>query len=430
MFRILYALFLFFSLPDIAWSEIIVCFKILWFSFVLPNTVENQKCIASLISQLGIIPIKLGQWMGYFLKIQYEHIPSMFLFLNSLEHLQNSCTYQKPSDLEEHFHRFQHIIHEYEPNPISSASIAQIYKGKTVDGRVLAIKIRHDGIEESINRWESIIQFILLHFGVSINFEQFFLNVRHQIDFQHEAKNLQHFSRLYRKNRLIRIPEYIGGDEHILIMEYVPSDNFQTVVSDMDIQEKEYFTTLSRILYEDTIFMKDVIHMDLHNGNWGVDRIQKQLVLYDFGWIMKDQSDFKRFFILVHLGRYNAMQFFLEKYNIYDKNEQVKKFVNDICNDRTIDTLYGIRLVLKMFPDEFMMDNFMFSVLSLCVFFSSLSEKMEDVDTYLEQQINFMESNEIFLPLSTLIKNLRVPETKEKIEAWCNDIKNSPSVIK
>ena len=83
-----------------------------------------------------------------------------------------------------------------------------------------------------------------------------------------------------------------------------------------------------------------------------------------------------------------------------------------------------------MFPDEFMMDNFMFCVLSLCVFFSSLSEKMEDVDTYLEQQINFMESNEIFLPLSTLIKNLRVPETKEKIEAWCNDIKNSPSVIK
>ena len=430
MFRIIYALFLFLSLPDIAWAEIILCFKLFWSSFMLTDTIENQKYVASLISQLGIIPIKLGQWMGYFLKIQYEHIPSMSLFLNSLEHLQNSCTYQKPVDLEKHFHRFQHIIHEYEPEPISSASIAQIYRGKTIDGRVLAIKIRHDRIEESIDRWETIIQFILKYFGVSINFEQFFLNVRQQIDFEHEAENLKHFSRLYRKNRLIRIPEYIGGDQHILIMEYVPSENFQSVVSDMDKEEREYFTALSRILYEDTIFMKDVIHMDLHNGNWGVDRIQKQIVLYDFGWIMKDQSDFKRFFILVHLGRYNAMQFFLEKYNIYDKNEEVRNFVNDICNDRTIDTLYGIRLVLKMFPEEFMMDNFMFCVLSLCVFISSLSDKMDTIDTYMEQQIDFMEANEIFLPLCTLIKNLQVPETKEKIEIWCNDIKNSPSMIK
>ena len=135
--------FLFLSLPDIAWAEIILCFKLFWSSFMLTDTIENQKYVASLISQLGIIPIKLGQWMGYFLKIQYEHIPSMGLFLSSLEHLQNSCTYQKPVDLEKHFHRFQHIIHEYEPEPISSASITD-FRGKTIDGRVLAIKIRHD----------------------------------------------------------------------------------------------------------------------------------------------------------------------------------------------------------------------------------------------------------------------------------------------
>ena len=100
-------------------------------------------------------------------------------------------------------------------------------------------------------------------------------------------------------------------------------------------------------------------------------------------------------------------------------------FVNEICDDRTIDTLYGIRLVLKMFPNEFVMDNFMFCVLSLCVFISSLTDQIDDPSTYVDEQIQFMEQHQFFLPLCTLMKHLRKPETRQQLETWCHQIQTS-----
>ena len=110
----------------------------------------------------------MGQWMGYFLKIQYEHIPSMGLFLSSLEHLQNSCTYQKPVDLEKHFRRFNILF--IRPNPSLPQALLDLPGKRSMDV-FLPSRFAMTGLKT--DRWETIIQFILKYFGVNINFEQF-----------------------------------------------------------------------------------------------------------------------------------------------------------------------------------------------------------------------------------------------------------------
>ena len=202
------------------------------------------------------------------------------------------------------------------------------------------------------------------------------------------------------------------------------------VKSALSKEEVSYFTYLSRIMYQDNIFVKNVIHMDLHNGNWGIIRDKKQIVLYDFGWVLKNQTDFQRFFILTQVGRYGAMDFFLEKYQLEDKNQKLREYVNNLCEQRTLDTMDGIRLVLRMFPNEFVMDNFMFCVLSLSVFISSLSSQIEDPETYMDSQIHFMETHNVFIPLCTLIKNIRKPETKVQLEQWCSQVKIDANKLK
>ena len=417
-------------LPELTRSELYILCKIIICCAFQKDTPRNQKKIAGLISDLGILPVKLAQWMGYFLKIQFESKKEFKLLLNSLPYLQSDCKIRKTSLLELKLTEFNHIIKEYNKTPHCSASIAQIYKGVSHDGVPLAIKIKHDNIIENIQRWEKILDSLLRYINIKVNMDHFFLNIKDQIDFEKEAENLRLYHRLYRKNKKVKIPSYYGGNKDVLIMEYVASDNFMKVKETMSEDEISYFTYLNRILYQDNIFVKNVIHMDLHNGNWGIVRDKKQIVLYDFGWILKNQTDFQRFFILTQVGRYGAMDFFLEKYKLEDQNGELRKYVNNLCEERTLDTMDGIRLVLRMFPNDFVMDNFMFCVLSLSVFISSLSSQIEDPEKYMDSQIAFMEEHDVFIPLCTLIKNIRKPETKMQLKQWCAQTDISESKTK
>lgn len=412
---------------NISWKEVFICFQIFFFSIFLNDNEGNRHYIAQKINELGIIPTKLAQWMGYFLKIHFENKTHSRLFINSLPYLQSNCRVKKSRLYEYYVQKYSNIVKNVEKEAFASASIAQIYRGQSVDGEEIVMKIRHEGILRNIQRWENISVAIMKHLDFQVNISHFFENIREQIDFTKEAENLQLYYRIYRKNHLVQIPKYYGGDSDVLIMSYIPSDNFQEVKATLSPEDIEYFTILSRIIYQDNIFVKDIIHMDLHNGNWGINRELRTIVLYDFGWILKDQTDFKKFFILAHIGRTETLNFFLQKYNLNDSNSEIEKFVDRICHDKTIDTLQGIRLVLKFFPENFVMDNFMFCVLSLCVFISSLSDKLEELESYLSTEITFMEKNNVFIPLCSLMKHVQNPETKEQLRQWYSQVENSPN---
>ena len=106
------------------------------------NTKENHLKIAKNISDLGIIPIKLAQWCAYFCEIHYENN----IFVNSLKYLQCECPSYTNETIEKDLEPFQDILFSWEKNPISSASIAQVYRGKLKTGENVIIKIKHKNI--------------------------------------------------------------------------------------------------------------------------------------------------------------------------------------------------------------------------------------------------------------------------------------------
>ena len=425
--RYLRFFFFLFFIKEINWKDLYIISSIVFYSLFYKNIPKNQKKIAGKINELGIVPTKLAQWMGYFLRIQFENYYYFHLFLDSLPYLQNQCNYSKPIYFQEQIEKYKDIIDFIEDEPIASASIAQIYRGKSKDGRDIVVKIKHDDLNKGIEKWENILRKIDKYNKFSIDMNNFFENVKDQMDFKKESENIKLYNKYYRKNKFIKIPEFFGGDEDLIIMSYIFSENFQKVKHTLHKRDIEHYTLLSKIMYQDNIFIKDIIHMDLHNGNWGIQQETKSIVLYDFGWVLKDQSDFKRFFILTHLGRAVSMKFFMNKYQLEDIDDKLQKFTLTICGGNCIDTLEGIKLVLKMFPNDFKMDNFMFCVLSLCVFISSLSTKYEDLETYLKKEIDFMEEEHVFLPLCGLMKNIKNPETKVQLQQWYSQVENSPN---
>ena len=176
---------------------------------------------------------------------------------------------------------------------------------------------------------------------LQIDLESFFQALRNQLDFEKEANNMKTFYKKYRKNELVKIPKFIAGNKDI-IMEYVPSVNFREYREHCDPEELDYYIMLSRILYQDTIFIQDIVHLDLHNGNYGLQLENKSIVLYDFGWVLENQTDFKKFFILCHINSKETPRIFLEKYNL-DYSTKMSEYVKDAIEKKEIDVLDGLK---------------------------------------------------------------------------------------
>ena len=383
--------------------------------------IDNEKQVASLINNLGIIPIKLAQWCAYFCKVHFgENV-----ITNSFQYLQCECNVRPIKNIQEKIEPFKDKIEFVEQTPISVASIAQIFKGKLNTGEEVVIKVKHENLERDIQLWKVILSnsFLNMFFGffgvkdmIKLDMDDFFKSLESQLDFNKEAENLQYFYKHYSKNKLIDIPKYIAHNSDILIMEYVPSDNFKQIESTLSDTEQEYFLLLARILYQDNIFIKDVIHMDLHNGNWGINRDKKTIVLYDFGWVLMDQAEFKKFFILAHLNKKKTLEYILERYKIVDEKNLLQNFIDSVDTNQKLDTLQGIHLTLSLFKDEFKLDNFMFCLLSFCVFTASISDNFEQFENYVDNELKFLKEKQEFVPLCSLIQKLKEKDVQTQID--------------
>ena len=196
----------------------------------------------------------------------------------------------------------------YDQEIYKSASIGQLYKATGKNGEPLLIKIKHDNIAKEIQKWETSFEYFFEIFfqedSNKINLDEFFSNLKLQLDFTVERDNMILYSKIFKKNPLVRIPKFIAGDQHVLIMEYVPSEIFSS--KNMSDDEKEWFQRVSLLMFQETVFVHNVLHGDLHQGNFGYirnydtqqeEQQPQQLVLYDFGLIIKDKDDaFKKFF--------------------------------------------------------------------------------------------------------------------------------------
>ena len=101
------------------------------------------------------------------------------------------------------------------------------------------------------------------------------------------------------------------------------------------------------------------------------------------------------------------MNFFLRKYDIdYTLDESLRKYVDSIVSDGKFDVLKGFKCVINLFPHDIKIDNFMFLVLSTCVFLSSLvnGELEKDMDIQMKNQLDFIEKYDCFQALGTLLK--------------------------
>ena len=123
---------------------------------------------------------------------------------------------------------FTHLSEE----PVSAASLGQVYKGQLPDGRAVAVKVQRPGLREQITLDLYIVRKIALWIKRYTRFvrsdlvglvDELGTRIFEEMDYIHEADNAERFARLHRHNKRIAVPAIYRHltNRRVLTMEWI-----------------------------------------------------------------------------------------------------------------------------------------------------------------------------------------------------------------
>jgi predicted unusual protein kinase regulating ubiquinone biosynthesis (AarF/ABC1/UbiB family) len=255
---------------------------------------KNARKVLNTFVSLGPVYIKLGQWLSS----RADILPQPYM--EELAKLQDDVPAapfeQVRPIIEGDLGPINQAFTSIDTNPISGASLGQVYLAKIQDKQVV-VKVKRPQIEQTIEQDIKVLKKVLpiamrfvdpnLRFSVHSMLTQFIETIHEELDYTQESANLKKIkSNLERYNNVI-IPKVYDDhtSKNVLTMEYIPGIKI-TNVEDLDKKghdrqkividvHKVFFTMLLR----DSIF-----HADPHPGNISIAD-NGSLILYDFGMV-------------------------------------------------------------------------------------------------------------------------------------------------
>lgn len=257
------------------------------FYYKTAKNIENVKKAAELCGPTGQ---KL---------LQFIVMHDGFLSPESKEELSyifEKCTTHSWKDTEQTYLRDfgKHIEEDFYVNykdiiPIGSGTIGQVYRLYSTEfNQYVALKVRHSNVEADARNFVKIITrvvnimntFTFIPFTILIN--EFLENIYIQLDYTNEAYNTQLLRKNNANNDHIIIPIVYYSSESIICMSYHDGIPF-TSINDNVLKSKISHDLL--MFNMSSILIHDLLHCDLHYGNWKVDIKDGEynIIIYDCG---------------------------------------------------------------------------------------------------------------------------------------------------
>jgi predicted unusual protein kinase regulating ubiquinone biosynthesis (AarF/ABC1/UbiB family) len=192
---------------------------------------ERAKEATNLLAELGPAFIKAGQALS----TRPDIVPPVLL--EELSRLQDQLP-AFPSDLaraciaEDLGGSVEELYGSLEAEPISAASLGQVYRGTLKDGRSVAVKVQRPGLREQITLDLYIVRNIAGWLKANIGFirsdlvaliDELGKRVFEEMDYCNEADNAERFAILHSHNKHIAVPAIYRSltSRRVLTMEWI-----------------------------------------------------------------------------------------------------------------------------------------------------------------------------------------------------------------
>ncbi len=190
------------------------------------------------------------------------------------------------------------VFAEWDPAPIASASIGQVHRAITHDGRAVAVKVQYPGIDTAIAA--DLGNADLLFAGLGVLFpglehgplvDELRERILEELDYRLEAANQKLFTDFYRGHPFIHVPEVVDelSSQRVLTTEMADGVRFEEMLTwsqdERDLAAETIFRFVFRSLYRLLAF-----NGDPHPGNY-LFRPGGHVVFLDFGLVKRFASD-------------------------------------------------------------------------------------------------------------------------------------------
>jgi predicted unusual protein kinase regulating ubiquinone biosynthesis (AarF/ABC1/UbiB family) len=175
--------------------------------------------------------------------------------------------------------------------PVAAASIGQVHRAQTIDGKQLAIKIQYPGVRQSISSDVDNVATLLRLSGLlppgldlAPLLEEAKLQLHAEADYLREGASLDRYGALLAGDSDVALPELHAAltTENVLAMSYVEGVPIESLAdapqADRDRMARLLFDLLFRELFEFRL-----IQTDPNFANYRYDTKFRRLILLDFG---------------------------------------------------------------------------------------------------------------------------------------------------
>jgi len=266
---------------------------------------RSAETLLRLCEKNGGVFIKVGQHIGaldYLLPEEY---------VNTMKVLHSRAPYMPLEDIygvvrEELGQEPTSVFSEFDPDPLGSASLAQVHKARLPSGEEVAVKVQHKFVKRHslVDIWtcDFLVRMVKVAFP---QFEFMWLaeemkkNLPLELAFTQEARNAEKVARIFKDCAWLKVPRihWPFTTDRVLVMEYCPGGH----VNDVDWLRSQGIDThdVSRKigeLYSKMIFGDGYVHCDPHPGNVLVQKSasgRTQIVLLDHGLYTQLSNQFR-----------------------------------------------------------------------------------------------------------------------------------------
>ena len=187
------------------------------------------------------------------------------------------------------------LFKRFEKEPFAAASIGQVHRAVTNDGREIVMKIQYPGVYESCRSDLIQLKHLFSLSGLmkidkeSLDevFDEIEEKLMQELDYQTEADNLREFKAFHQDFNKVVIPEVIDEytTERILTLTYEHGHSLEELAENNYSQEE--INGLAVVLVEAMlreILYNEKAHCDPHPGNFAF-RKSGELIIYDYGCV-------------------------------------------------------------------------------------------------------------------------------------------------
>ncbi len=164
---------------------------------------------------------------------------------------------------------------QLEDDPVAAASIGQVHRGHTADGRKVAVKVQYPGADKALRsdlrqiaRLARVATTWMPAMDIKPVTEELLAAADEELDYALEAANQRRFAQAFRDDPLVAVPDVVLQTRHVLVGEWLDGAPLSQVIRDADQDVRDRVGQL----YLDFVLSGPervgLMHADPHPGNF------------------------------------------------------------------------------------------------------------------------------------------------------------------